>query len=92
MVITASSAREKLFPLIEQVNTDSTAIHITSKNGNAVLISESEYESIMETLFILSNPDLVKKIQNAVVQLDAGKGIEMEFVNGKVQARTLKEK
>ena len=87
MVITASSAREKLFPLIEQVNTDSTAIHITSKNGNAVLISESEYESIMETLFILSNPKWVKKLDEAIADLEAGGGIEMEFINGKLQEK-----
>ena len=87
MVITASSAREKLFPLIEQVNTDSTAIHITSKSGNAVLISESEYESIMETLFILSNPKWVKKLDEAIADLEAGRGIEMEFINGKLHEK-----
>ena len=49
MAISASTAREKLFPLIEQVNQDLKPVLITSKNGNAVLISESEYESIIET-------------------------------------------
>ena len=87
MVITASSAREKFFPLIEQVNTDSVAVHITSKNGNAVLISESEYEAMMETLFILSSPKWVKRIESAKSNLAAGKGIEMEFIDGKIQEK-----
>ncbi|MGH3922632.1 MAG: type II toxin-antitoxin system Phd/YefM family antitoxin, partial [Pseudonocardiaceae bacterium] len=39
MAITASEARKSLFPLIEQVNNDHTAIEITSKKGNAVLLS-----------------------------------------------------
>lgn len=41
MVITASEARSQLFPLIAQVNNDSTPVVITSKKGNAVLVSES---------------------------------------------------
>jgi len=53
MVITASQARSQLFPLIEQVNTDSTPIFITSKRGNAVLVSESEWEAIIETMYLL---------------------------------------
>lgn len=53
MVITASEARSQLFPLIEQVNTDSTPIFITSKKGNAVLVSESEWEAIIETMYLL---------------------------------------
>jgi antitoxin YefM len=87
MVITASSAREKLFPLIEQVNTDSTAIHITSKNGNAVLISESEYESIMETLFILSNPKWVKKLDEAIADLEAVGGLRWNLLTASLRKK-----
>ena len=53
MVITASQARAQLFPLIERVNNDSTPIVITSKKGNVVLVSESEWESIIETMYLL---------------------------------------
>ena len=56
MVITASEARAQLFPLIEQVNNDSTPIIITSKKGNAVLVSESEWESMIETMYLLRTP------------------------------------
>lgn len=53
MVITASEARSQLFPLIERVNSDSTPIIITSKKGNAVLVSESEWEAMIETTYLL---------------------------------------
>ena len=53
MVITASEARSQLFPLIERVNADSAPIFITSKKGNAVLVSESEWESMIETMYLL---------------------------------------
>ena len=41
MAITASEARARLFPLIEEVNLNEKPVTITSKGGNAVLISES---------------------------------------------------
>lgn len=56
MVITASEARSQLFPLIEQVNNDSTPVVITSKRGNAVLVSESEWEAMVETMYLLRTP------------------------------------
>ena len=42
MAITASEARRALFPLIEKVNDDRSAIEITSKRGNAVLMSAED--------------------------------------------------
>ena len=46
MAITASEARKNLFPLIEQVNEDRTPVEITSKRGDAVLISGDELYSV----------------------------------------------
>jgi len=37
-------------------------INITTKNGNAVVISEEDYNSIMETLYITSIPKLKDEI------------------------------
>src|SRR5665213_1224377 len=44
MAITASEARKNLLPLIAQVNDDREPIEITSKNGDAVLMSRADYE------------------------------------------------
>ena len=73
MAISASTAREKLFPLIEQVNQDLKPVLITSKNGNAVLISESEYESIVETNYLLSTPANREALEKTIAQARAGK-------------------
>ena len=37
---------------------DGERITITSKNRNAVLMSEEEYDSLVETLHLLSDPDM----------------------------------
>ena len=56
MVITATEARKRLFPLIEQVNDDREPVTITSRAGNAVLMSEEDYRSLQETAYLLRSP------------------------------------
>jgi len=74
MNLTASEARAKLFPLIEELNQGADPVLITSKNGNAVLLSESEYSGLLETLYITSNPQNAIDIKNAEAQLARGEG------------------
>ena len=74
MSLTASQARAELFPLIAQVNEDAKPLHITSKAGNAVLIGESEWESILETLLLFTNPANAKRIIEGIDQANSGKG------------------
>jgi antitoxin YefM len=56
MAMTASEARKNLFPLIEQVNNDHTPVEITSKNGDAVLMSRADYDALEETAYLLRVP------------------------------------
>ena len=72
MVITASEARAQLFPLIEQVNNDSTPIVITSKKGNAVLVSESEWESMIETMYLLRTPANRERLARSQADITVG--------------------
>ncbi len=79
MVITASEARSQLFPLIEQVNTDSTPIFITSKKGNAVLVSESEWEAIIETMYLLRTPSNREHLARSRAEALSGDLFEYEL-------------
>jgi antitoxin YefM len=56
VAITASEARKNLFPLIEKVNDDRTPIEITSRRGDAVLLSREDYEALEETAHLLRVP------------------------------------
>ena len=53
MGITANEARKNLFTLIEQVNDDRQPIEITSKRGDAVLMSRADYLALEETAHLL---------------------------------------
>ncbi|HSP43750.1 MAG TPA: type II toxin-antitoxin system Phd/YefM family antitoxin, partial [Luteolibacter sp.] len=54
--ITATKARGNLYTLINEVRESHEPIQITGKHGNAVLISEEDWRSISETLFLHSIP------------------------------------
>ncbi len=64
-ILSASQARANLFKLLEQVNQDSKPRIITSRKGDAVLISKDDWESIQETLYLQSVPGLVESIKQA---------------------------
>lgn len=56
MAVTASEARKNLFPLIERVNEDRTPVEITSRRGDAVLISRADYDALEETARCVTRP------------------------------------
>ena len=57
---------EQLNNLIEEVNkNEEEPILITNNDKKAVLLSEQEYRNLTETIYINSNPRLVKSILEA---------------------------
>ncbi|MGV0992590.1 MAG: type II toxin-antitoxin system Phd/YefM family antitoxin [Mycobacterium sp.] len=72
MSISASEARQRLFPLLEQVNTDHEPVRITSKAGDAVLMSADDYDSWQETVYLLRSPENAKRLMEAVARDKAG--------------------
>lgn len=64
--MTASEARKRLFPLIEQVNDDRTPVEITSKRGNAILMSVDDYEAWQETAYLFRSPANARRLLDAM--------------------------
>lgn len=60
--LSATEARKNLYRLIDQTTQHHEPITITGKRGNAVLISESDWSSIQETLFLISIPGMRESI------------------------------
>jgi antitoxin YefM len=66
MTISASEARKDLFPLIKRVNDDHTPVRISSKSGEAVLMSADDYDSWQETVYLLRSPANARSLMEAV--------------------------
>ncbi len=78
--ITYSSARENLAQTIKQVCSDHNPVIITRKNTDAVvMMSLEDYESMVETNYLLRSPKNAKRLLDSIEQLDAGKGKEREL-------------
>lgn len=72
MSITASEARKNLFPLIEQVNDDRQPIEITSRRGDAVLISRADFDALTETAWLLRSPANAMRLIESLHQAQTG--------------------
>lgn len=79
MSISASEARQRLFPLLEQVNTDHEPVRITSKAGDAVLMSADDYDSWQETVYLLRSPENARRLMEAVARDKGGQDASSQF-------------
>ena len=72
MAISASEARSRLFPLIQQVNDDHVPVRINSKSGDVVLMSAEDFDSWQETIYLLRSPANARRLMEAVARDKAG--------------------
>lgn len=79
--ISYSEARENLKSVIDQVVADHVPIAITRQRGEgAVLVSESDWASIEETLYLLRSPANAARLLESIAELNAGRGEEHELI------------
>ena len=57
-------------------------IKIHAKSGDVVLISEEDYDSLLETLELLSTPGLRESIREAKADIKAGRVKSLDEVFG----------
>ncbi len=70
-ILNATSARKNFFKLIEDTVTTHEPVYITGKKGNVVVLSEEDFRSIQETLYLSSIPGMREKIMKGLkVPLD----------------------
>jgi antitoxin YefM len=82
MTVTATEARQNLFQLVKKSVRGHIRIKISSKEGEAVLIAEEDYESLLETLELLSMPGMRKSIQEAKADVRAGRTKSIKEIFG----------
>ena len=60
--INVTNFRKDIYTLLEQTINFNEPINISTKKGNAVVLSEEDYNSLMETVYIMSVPGLKDEI------------------------------
>ena len=62
-VTNISLLRKNLFTSIENVIEYNDSVTVNTKKGNAVILSEDEYNAMRETIYLISQKSLVNKIK-----------------------------
>ncbi len=71
--LTATQARQNLFTLVKKSIKGHAPVRISSPAGDVVLISQEDYESLLESLELLSTPGMLKSIREARADIKAGR-------------------
>ena len=64
--LTVTEARSKLYRLIDEAASSHEPIIIKGKRANAVLISEDDWRSIQETIYLLNIPGMRESIREGL--------------------------
>lgn len=57
-----SNFRKNIFEYINQAIEYNDIINVNTKNGNAIILSESDYNSLLETLYLSSDEKVKREI------------------------------
>jgi len=61
-------ARSKLYQLLDLASSSHEPIQITGKRTNGVLVSEEDWRSIQETIYLLSIPGMRDSIRKGLTE------------------------
>lgn len=77
--ISATSARSDLYKVIDSALQDHEPVQITGKRGSAVLVAETDWRAIQETLYLLSIPGMRDSIREGMAESieDCSKEIDL---------------
>ena len=62
IVANVSGLRKNLRGIVEAVGLYNEVVAVTSEHGNVVFVSESDYNTMMETVHLLSSPGCRRRI------------------------------
>lgn len=73
---TYSNARANLKHYMDEARITGETICITAKGGNVILMSENDYNNLMENLYILTNRTMMKRLEQGLEDIRNGKYVE----------------
>lgn len=68
--VNATHARQNFFRLLDEVMESHEPLQITGKRGSVILVSEEDWRSIQETLYLTSIPGMVESIREGEAEPD----------------------
>ncbi|MEA3466550.1 MAG: type II toxin-antitoxin system Phd/YefM family antitoxin [Thermodesulfobacteriota bacterium] len=80
--LTATDARRDFFEIIKKARHQHDIYHVQHRQGNVVLLSEEDYENMLETLQLLSIPGFRDELQASLREMKQGETVSFNEVFG----------
>jgi antitoxin YefM len=78
--VSFTELRRRLAHFMSRAVDDRSPVLVTRQGHEpVVMMAQSDYDSIMETLHLLSSPANARRLQEAMAEADRGEGIEVEW-------------
>lgn len=85
-VFTYTDARNNLKSVLDRVIDDADVAVITRKEGqHAVVMGQAYYDSLMETLHLMSSPSNAAHLAKSIAELRASKTIERDLLDDETE-------
>ena len=76
-----SNFRQNLRSFMRKVNDDAERVVVTTNdNSDIVVMSKTDYDSWMETFYLMRSPENKRRIDEAIEQLENGLGTIHELI------------
>jgi len=80
--LTATDARREFFEIVKGATERHEVYRIQHRRGAVVLLSESDYDSLLESLELLSVPGFRERLQESAAQALAGETVSLDEAFG----------
>lgn len=80
--LTATDARREFFDVVKGATDKHQVYRIHHRRGSVVLMAEDDYDSMVETMELLSTPGFRKSLKKSVEQMHRGETLSFEEVFG----------
>jgi antitoxin YefM len=81
-IVSYTEARNNLKSLLDKVVANSMPTVIFRQRGESVVVmSKRDYDSMMETDYLMSNPVNAKRLREARDRMDSGRGEEHDLID-----------
>lgn len=82
LAVNYTNLRQDLKTYCDKANDDFETIIVTRKSGgNVVLLSESEYNNMLENLFVRSNKENYEQLIASIAQIKKGQFVNKELLD-----------
>ena len=80
--VTATDARRDFFEIVKGATEKHEVYRIQHRNGSVVLLSENDYDNLMESLELLSIPGFRESLKKSAKQVERGETVSLDDAFG----------